>query len=106
MKHFAITSEPVKQLKISAIVVGIAVPIIVALTFVLGPSNTDTDTDALERQAFVAEGKSIAAEMEQANRNHDWSRVTEIRERDTGKRRRRNPIHPCQISLIRHAQRA
>jgi hypothetical protein len=98
MKHFAITSEPVKQFKISAIVVGLAVLFIVALTFVLGPSNTDTDTDALERQALVAEGKSITAEMEQANRNHDWSRVTEIRERDAAFKRRASDY------LARHGQ--
>ena len=71
-----------KQVKIAAIVVAITLLFIVALTFVLGPSNTETNTDELERQALVREGKSITAEMAQANRNHDWSRTTEIRERD------------------------
>ena len=78
-----------KQFKISAMVVGITFLFIVALTFVLGPpSNPDTDTDALERQALIAEGKSITAEMEQANRNHVWSRVPEICERDAAFKRR------------------
>jgi hypothetical protein len=76
-----------KQFKISAIVVGIGFLFILALTFMFGLSNTDTNTDALERQALVAEGKSIT-EMEQANRNHDWSRMTEIRERDATFKRR------------------
>jgi len=87
-----------KQFKISAIVVGIGLLFMLALTFMFGLSNTDTNTDELERQALVAEGKSITAEMEQANRNQDWSRMAEIRERDATFKRRASRY------LARHAQ--
>lgn len=86
-----------KKFKISAIV-GIAFLFILVVMFKFGPNNTDTNTDELERQALVAEGKSITAEMEQANRNDDWSRVTEIRERDAAFKRRASDY------LARHGQ--
>jgi hypothetical protein len=53
-------------------------------------SSTSSQDDALkaERATLVAEGNAVVAEMEAANRDHDFSRVREIRERKADYERR------------------
>ena len=72
-----------------AIIIGAIVTSIILLfvIFVIGLFSSP-DADELNRQALVAEGKSLTADMEQANRDHNSSRVSEIREREAAFRRR------------------
>jgi len=60
------------------------------------------NTDYKERAALAAEGEFLTSEMERANREHDWSRVNEIRRennafknhaKDYLLRHRRTPPH-------------
>ena len=66
----------------TACVVGVVILLYVA------DAPTATDSEELERQALVAEGKFISAEMERANCDHDLTRVNEIRRRDADFKRR------------------
>lgn len=67
------------------LIIGIVFAAIILL-FIIGLFNSpNSDSDELNRQALAAEGKSIQADMEQANRDHaapDSYRVREIRDRD------------------------
>jgi hypothetical protein len=64
-----------------SLVIGIILAAIILL-FIIGLFSSP-DSDELNRQALTAEGKSITADMEQANRDHaSPERVREIRERE------------------------
>ena len=66
-------------------VVGVVV-IVIFLSAIDSPPSADSDE--LESQALAAEGTFISTEMERANRDHDWSRVNEIRQRNADFKRR------------------
>ncbi|MFN2622164.1 MAG: hypothetical protein ABR611_04900 [Chthoniobacterales bacterium] len=55
---------------------------------VIGLFVTPPSADDHEREYLAAEGRAITAEMEAANRNHDFARVAEIRQRDAEFKRR------------------
>jgi hypothetical protein len=77
---------------------GIFFVLLVLLLFTSNPSDSDYQTP--ETAALAAEGRQITAEMEEANRTHDFTRVEDI------KRRRADFMRRSRAVLQRRADRS
>jgi hypothetical protein len=64
------------------VIVAAIIAIIIVKVTSDNTARMSTDGSDTERTAIKAEGEAIIAEMDKANRDEDWSKVREIRERE------------------------
>lgn len=74
------------------IYIPVGVFVVLLLLILFSSSDSSSDYQTPETAALAAEGRQITAEMEEANRNHDFSRVEDIKRRRTDFMRRSHAV--------------